>query len=159
MTDLLELREKVKALYSKNEVFITPVIKFLLSFIVLSVINGKMGYMTKIDNIAVVLIVSLLCSFLPNGAIVFFAAVFSLLHMYALSMEVALVGVCIYILVFLLFGRFSAKESLVIALTPLACSLNIPYIMPVAMGLIDSGICCISGLWSGSILSAGVCCG
>lgn len=73
MTDLLELREKVKAFYSKNEVFITPVIKFLLTFIVLSVINGKMGYMTKIDNIAVVLIVSLLCSFLPGGAIVFFA--------------------------------------------------------------------------------------
>ncbi len=144
MTDLLELREKVKALYSKNEVFITPVVKFLLSFVVLSVINGKMGYMTKIDNIAVVLIVSLLCSFLPNGAIVFFGAVFSLLHMYALSMEVALVGVCIYILVFLLFGRFSAKESLVIALTPLACSLNIPYIMPVAMGLIGTPASAVS---------------
>ena len=144
MTDLLELREKVKAFYSKNEVFITPVIKFLLSFIVLSVINGKMGYMTKIDNIAIVLIVSLLCSFLPSGGIVFFAALFSLVHMYALSMEVALVGFCVFLLVFLLFGRFSSKESLVIVLTPLACSIGIPYIMPVAMGLIGTPASAVS---------------
>ena len=62
MTALLELRENLKKIYSRNEAFITPVIKFLLSFIVLSIINGKMGYMTKLDNMAIVLIVSLLCS-------------------------------------------------------------------------------------------------
>ena len=50
MTALLELRENLKKIYSRNEAFITPVIKFLLSFIVLSIINGKMGYMTKLDN-------------------------------------------------------------------------------------------------------------
>ena len=60
MTALLELRENLKKIYSRNEAFILPVIKFLLSFIVLSIINGKMGYMTKLDNMAIVLIVSLL---------------------------------------------------------------------------------------------------
>ena len=59
MTALLELRENLKKIYSRNEAFITPVIKFLLSFIVLSIINGKMGYMTKLDNMAIVLIFSL----------------------------------------------------------------------------------------------------
>ena len=73
MTALLELRENLKKIYSRNEAFITPVIKFLLSFIVLSIINGKMGYMTKLDNMAIVLIVSLLCSFLPTGFIALFA--------------------------------------------------------------------------------------
>ena len=55
MTALLELRENLKKIYSRNEAFILPVIKFLLSFIVLSIINGKMGYMTKLDNMAIVL--------------------------------------------------------------------------------------------------------
>ena len=36
MTALLELRENLKKIYSRNEAFILPVIKFLLSFIVLS---------------------------------------------------------------------------------------------------------------------------
>ena len=77
MTALLELRENLKKIYSRNEAFILPVIKFLLSFIVLSIINGKMGYMTKIDNMAIVLIVSLLCSFLPTGFMVVFAMLFT----------------------------------------------------------------------------------
>ena len=103
MTALLELRENLKKIYSRNEAFITPVIKFLLSFIVLSIINGKMGYMTKLDNMAIVLIVSLLCSFLPTGFIVLFAMMFSLLHMYALSLETAAVGLVVFLLLYLLF--------------------------------------------------------
>ena len=102
MTALLELRENLKKIYSRNEAFITPVIKFLLSFIVLSIINGKMGYMTKLDNMAIVLIVSLLCSFLPTGFIVLFAMMFSLLHMYALSLETAAVGLVVFLLLYLL---------------------------------------------------------
>ncbi len=144
MTDLLEFREKLKLFYSKNEVFILPVIKFLLAFVVLLTLNGQMGYMTRLDNVAIVLIVALMCSFLPNGAIVIFASLFALLHMYALAIEVALVGFCIFLLVFLLYGRFSAKESLVIVLTPIACCWGIPYVMPVAMGLLGTPTSAIS---------------
>lgn len=144
MTALLELRENLKKIYSRNEAFILPVIKFLLSFIVLSIINGKMGYMTKLDNMAIVLIVSLLCSFLPTGFMVFFAMVFTLLHMYALSLETAAVGLVVFLLLYLLFLRFTAKEALVVVLTPVLCMMKLPYVMPVAMGLIGTPASCVS---------------
>lgn len=144
MTALLELRENLKKIYSRNETFILPVIKFLLSFIVLSIINGKMGYMTKIDNMAIVLIVSLLCSFLPTGFMVVFAMLFTLLHMYALSIETAAVGLVVFLLLYLLFLRFTAKEALVVVLTPVLCMLKLPYVMPVAMGLIGTPASCVS---------------
>ena len=138
MTVLLEFREKIKLIYSKNEVFILPVIKFLLAFLTLSVINGQMGYMTRLDNMAIVLVAALFCSFLPVGFLVMFAALFSLLHMYALSLEAALVGMVVYMLLFLLFLRFTPKESLVVVLTPILCYLKVPYVMPIAMGLLGS---------------------
>lgn len=144
MTALLELRENLKKIYSRNEAFILPVIKFLLSFIVLSIINGKMGYMTKLDNMAIVLIVSLLCSFLPTGFIAFFSMMFALLHMYALSIETATVGLVVFLLLYLLFLRFTAKEALVVVLTPVLCMLKLPYVMPVAMGLIGTPASCVS---------------
>lgn len=144
MTALLELRENLKKIYSRNEAFILPVIKFLLSFIVLSIINGKMGYMTKLDNMAIVLIVSLLCSFLPTGFMAFFAMMFAVLHMYALSIETAAVGLVVYLLLYLLFLRFTAKEALVVVLTPVLCMLKLPYVMPVAMGLIGTPASCVS---------------
>ena len=144
MTGLLEFREKIKLIYSKNEVFIQPVFKFLLAFLTLSVVNGQMGYMTRLDNMAIVLIAALFCSFMPTGCLVLFAALFSLLHMYALSMEVALVGLVMYMLLFLLFLRFTPKESLTVVLMPILCLLKLPYVMPVAMGLIGSPASAVS---------------
>ncbi len=147
MTALLELRDKLKYFYSKNEVFILPVIKFLLAFVTLLVINGQMGYMLKVNNVAVVLIAALMCSFLPTFCIILFAALFTLLHMYALALEIAVVGVVVYLLMFLLFFRFAPKDSLVVVLTPLLCFLKVPYIMPVVMGLLGTpasavSVCC-----------------
>lgn len=136
MTALLELREKLKAWYSRGEVFIQPIVKFLLAFIVLSMLNSRMGYMHRIDSSVVVLLAALMCSFLPKGCIVLFGALFSLLHMYALSFEVAVVGLVVYLLLFLLFMRLVPKVSVVLVLTPLLCTMKMPYIMPIAMGLL-----------------------
>ena len=138
MLNLLEIKELIKRIYSRHEVFILPVLKFLLAFIVLSSINGQLGYMATVNRMALVLIAALLCSFLPTGFMIFFSAVFILLHLYALAIEVALVGLCLFLVMFLLFFRFAPKDSLVVLLTPLCFALRIPYVMPIAMGLIGS---------------------
>lgn len=140
MTELLELREKIKVIYAKYEVFIQPVIKLLLAFMTLNFVNGQLGYMTRLDNVALVLIVALACSFLPTAAIVFFTMTFSLLHMYALALEAAVVGLCVYLMMFLLFLRFSKKQSLVLVLTPLLFLIKVPYVMPVVMGLLGTPV-------------------
>lgn len=136
MTGLLEFREKIKQVYIKTEFILIPFMKFLLAFVTLLTLNKNLGYMTKLDNIAIVLIVALMCSFLPNSCIVLFAALFSLLHVYALSMEAAIVGLCMYLVMFLLFFRFSPKDSVVVVLTPLLCVMKIPFVIPLAVGLI-----------------------
>lgn len=136
MTKLLEIREQIKTIISRYEAFIFPIGKFLLAFFALSMINGRMGYMNRLDNVALVLIVALTCSFLPLGSIVFFGAIFSLAHMYALSLEVALIGICVYLIIFVMFLRFGPKDSLVVLLTPLLFCLKIPFVMPIAVGLV-----------------------
>lgn len=144
MIALLELRDKLKYIYSKNETFILPVVKFAVAFLVLAMVNSNMGYMTRVDNMAFVLIAALACSFLPDGCIILFAALFSLLHMYALAAEIALVGLIVYLLMFLLYFRFSPRDSLVVVLTPVLCALKVPYIMPVVMGLLGTPASAVS---------------
>lgn len=144
MTKLLELRENLKLILNRYEAFIIPIGKFLLAFFVMSVINGQMGYMDRLDNAALVLIVALTCSFLPLGTQIFFGVLFSLAHMYALSIEVALVGLCMYLLLFILFFRFGPKDALVVLLTPLLFFLKIPYVMPIAMGLLGGPASAVS---------------
>lgn len=144
MTDLLEIREKIKIFYSKYEFLILPVVKFALAFAALLSLNSRLGYMGQLDNIAVALIVSLMCSFLPSGFIVLFAALFSLLHMYALCAEAALVGLAAYLVMFLLFFRFSPKDSLLVVLTPLLFAWKIPYVVPIAAGLVCGPVSVLS---------------
>lgn len=144
MRNLLEMKELGKRFYSRYETFIVPILRFVLALVTLSGINGQLGYMTKIDSTAVVLMVSLLCSFLPNGFIIVFAALFVLLHCYALAMEVALVGFCLFLVMFLLFFRFTPKDSVVVVLTPLCFGFHIPYVMPLAMGLLGTPASAVS---------------
>ncbi len=136
MTALLEMKEKLKLIYGKYEVLILPVAKFLLAFVTLNTLNGRMGYMTQLDDMVIVLIAALTCSFLPLSVLVVFATLFSLAHMYALSLEVALVGFCVYLVMYLLYFRFSPKDAVVVVVTPLLCGLRIPYVVPIAVGLL-----------------------
>ena len=144
MTNLLEIKELIKRIYSKQEVFILPVLKFLLALVVLLCINRQLGYMGRIDRTAIVLIVALLCSFLPTGFTIFFAGLFVLLHFYTLAIEVALVGFCLFLVMVLLFFRFAPKDAVVVLLTPLCFGLKIPYVMPLAMGLVGTPASAVS---------------
>lgn len=138
MTSLLEIREKIKLLYSRSEFILVPILKFMLAFLTICMVNGELGYMGKLDNLGLVLIVSLLCSFLPNGCIILFAAVFSLMHLYELSLEVAVAALAIYLIMFLLFFRLGSRDSVILIFTVILLGLKIPYVIPVAMGLLAS---------------------
>lgn len=138
MTNLLVFREQLKKFYSKYELYITPLCKFLLALVSLLVINSRIGYMSTLKNAAVVLILALLCSFLPINLTIVIAAVVTLAHLYAFSVECAIVALAVFLLLFILYFRFSPKDTLAVLLTPICFVLKIPYVMPIAVGLIGT---------------------
>lgn len=144
MTTLLVAKQYMKLFYSKYEIYITPFLKFLLAFISLVLINSSLGYMTGLNRLAIVLIVALMCSFMPTNFIVIMSALFTLLHLYAFSLECTVVIGAAFILMFLLYFRFSPKDTVVVVLTPVCFLLKIPYVMPIAMGLIGTPASAVS---------------
>ena len=144
MTTLLVAKQILLTIYSKYEVYITPLLKFLLALITLSLINSKLGYMETIDRATVVLIVALMCSFMPTNFIVLMGAVFVLLHLYSFSLECAAVIGAGFLLLFLLYLRFAPKDTLVVTLLPVCFLLRIPYVIPLSMGLIGTPASAVS---------------
>ena len=55
MTALLEIKQNIKRFYGQYEVYILPVLKFVLAFAYFLWINSNMGYMKQLDNIFIVL--------------------------------------------------------------------------------------------------------
>lgn len=144
MTTLLVYKEKLKQMYAKYDAYIIPVIKFLFAFVSLMLLNANVGYGSKLKNPIIVLILALLCSFLPPNMIVIIGGVFLLGHFYALSLELAVVAVAVLLLMYLLYYRFSPKDTYVVLLTPLLFGMKIPYLIPLAMGLIGTPVSAVS---------------
>ena len=144
MTSLLVAKQYVKNFVSKYEVYLKPVLKLVLALAALMMINGKIGYMHRLDSLPVVLMVALMCSFMPMNFIVFVAAAFTVLHMYALSLECAALALVIFMVLFLLYFRFSPKDTIVVLLTPMCFMVGIPYVMPLAMGLLGTPASAVS---------------
>ncbi len=144
MTTLLVAKQYMKLFYSKYEIYITPFLKFLLAFTALRLINSRLGYMAAVNRLPIVLIVALMCSFMPTNFIVIMAALFILLHLYAFSLECTIVIGAAFLLMFLLYFRFSPKDTAVVVLTPVCFVLKIPYVIPISMGLIGTPASAVS---------------
>ena len=136
MTTLLELKEKLIRFYGKYEIYITPVIKFVMALFTFLMINGSIGYMKAISKVPVALILALICSVIPLNGLIVLAAVVILLDFYALSIEVCLVGLLLFAAIYFIYFRFSPKSGFNAVLTPICFKLRIPYVVPVGTGLL-----------------------
>ncbi len=138
MKEILQFRERLKGLYGRFDVYIIPVLRFILALITYTIINRSIGYMEKLDSAMVVLGASLVNAFLPVNAIVLFAGIFIVLHLYTLSVICALIIFLLFIVMFLLYFHFAPKDGIAVLITPLLCSVGLPYIVPLVFGLTGS---------------------
>lgn len=69
MMSLLVFKERLKEFYAKFDIYITPVIKFVYSYLAFWLMNRNIGFMAKLTNPLVPLVLALACSFLPYSAI------------------------------------------------------------------------------------------
>ena len=138
MKALLEVKQKIKNLFSNYEIYIMPVIKFALAFVYFIWINSNMGYMAQLNNIFVLLILALICSILPSVVTVFAGFFLIVGHCYAVGIEVAAFMLVLILFMLILFLRFSSGQNIILALTPLSFGFNVPVLLPVGTGLLCS---------------------
>lgn len=146
MTNLLEIKDKIIKLCENYETYVNLVVKFVLAFALFMIINANIGYMTRVNSVPVALILALVCCILPAGGTLVIAGVLVMLHMYALSLEVAAVTLILLFIMYLIYFRFAPKESMAAVLMPICLKLHIPYVVPVGCGLMRKGYAVLSVL-------------
>ena len=135
MTKVLELRERLCSLYGRYEIYIKPAIRFMVAIVTFMIINENIGYMNKLRNPAIAIVLALVCTFLPMNATAILAAVLILVHLTALSLEACIVAFLLFLLMFFMYFKYAQKGSYCVVLTPVLCQLNLPQVMPTALGL------------------------
>ena len=144
MMTLLEFKEKLRQTYTRNEIYINAALKFLAVLIALCAIGNKIGYMSALKSIPVMLIISLISAFLPSGLILIIVCGIIVAHLYALSLELSVIVLLILLIMFLIYFRFSPNDSIVLILTPVLFILKIPYLVPVCLGLVSTPLSIVS---------------
>ena len=135
MMKLLLIKDKVKEFYGKYDIYIDPVIKFLLAFASLGMLKNSLGYMSQLNSMPVILVASLICSLMPINAIVVFYMLFMLGHIFALSMEAFVVCVLLMCIMFFTYFIFKPGNSIILVLVPLLFGWKLPYLVPIILGL------------------------
>ena len=145
MIGLLVFKEKLKQFYGKYNIYIVPVVRFLVGFLTFWLINANVGFMTKLKNPLIPVVMGLIASFIPYGVTAFLAGIFILIHVSQVSLEIALIIFVFMLAVTVLYYGFRPGDGYLLLLTPL---LFFPYVVPLVVGL------------SGSLVSiVPVCCG
>lgn len=140
MMGLLVLKERLKGFYARFDIYVNPFIKFIFSCMAFFLMNGNIGFSSKLTEPFVPLVLALLCSFLPYGAISFLASGFMLIHLSGISIEITLVMAIFIVVVGLLYYGFQPGDSYLLVLTPIFFLLKIPYAIPLIVGLSGSVI-------------------
>lgn len=140
METLYEIREKLIEKYYKGERIILPIVRWIFSFIVFWTISGQIGYDIRLKSIIVVLGISLFCAFLPSTVVTLVAAVVSIMHIYSASPVLAGIAAMVLLVLYCLLVGFAPKWSFVVLCIPILYLIEIPYVVPVLLGLIGGPI-------------------
>ena len=132
---LLELREKMKKIYASYNVYIRPAVKFVLALLSFIVLNASIGYMSKLNNPFLSILLSILCAFLPGQLMILVLSLFMMAHLYAISAELAVIALCVLVVMYLLYLRFAPKMGYVIIITLMMCGLKLYAAVPVIIGI------------------------
>ena len=137
-------RGRIQELYAKNSKVFDKIFQFILAIVTFTVINHNVGFMKAVASPVASLALAVICTFLPLMVTVIMATVLILAHMFALSIGMLAVTAVIFLIMYIFYLRLTPKKALIVLLTPLAFFLKVPYIIPVACGLVATPISLIA---------------
>ncbi len=143
MSTLLVWREQLQVFYAKYSVFIRIGFQFILGFLVFYLINSNVGFMEKASSTVCTLGLSAVCAVLPLIVMVMAATALLLLHFYTLSLPVAIVAALLFLLMYIFYFRFSTGKAWLVLLTAVSFALNVPFVIPIAVGLLGTPVCMV----------------
>lgn len=138
MMGLLVFKEKLKQLYGKYNRYMIPAVKFLLGASSFFLISSNVGFMARLKNPLVPVVMGLVAAVVPCGVTAFFAGCFLIAHVSQVSLEAALIIAVFMLVVMMLYYGFRPGDGYLLLLTPMMFFLRVPYVIPLFVGLSGS---------------------
>lgn len=139
MNTVLVWKQQLQNIYAKYSAYIGFGLKFILGLLVFGLINSNVGFMEAASGMICTVALSVVCAFLPMTIMLIAAIALLLIHFYSLSIAVVVVAALIFLLLYIFCLRLSYQVWLVL-LTAVLFALKLPFVIPVAVGLLATPI-------------------
>ncbi len=140
MDSMYLLRERIEELYEDHSRIFDKGVQFLVTLIAFYLINANVGFMEAASNPVITVALSVICTFFQPVWTLLVAAVLILAHMYEVSLGVLVVVALIFFVMYVFFIRMTPNMALVVLLTPILFHFHIPFVLPVACGLMTGPV-------------------
>ncbi len=140
MDSMYLLRERIEEFYADHSRIIDKGVQFLVTLLAFYLINANIGFMEAASNPVITIALSVICTFFQPAWTMLVAAALILAHMYAVSLGVLIVVALILFVMYVFFIRLTPNMALVVLLTPILFHFNIPFVLPVACGLMTGPV-------------------
>ena len=132
---MLELREKLYAYYFFYDKYIRYILRFILFCIAFAVIAGTFGYEAGFEKPWIVIGISLISTFLPDGIVVFVAFLYTIVQLYFLSPVIAGCIAAISFVLYFMLVVYNRKFILTVLFIPVCIICKVPFFIPIILGL------------------------
>lgn len=143
MEKVYEIKEYILNFYAKYSRYVDWGLKFILALLAFAFVNNHVGFFPMLSNPAVTFGLAIICTFLPVIMTVVVAAVLVLIQIFTLAPGAAVVSGLVLIFMFAVYFRFVPGKAVILLLTPLAFSMQIPMVVPIISGLIGGPLCVV----------------
>lgn len=135
LTAVLAFKEKLMSFYAKAGIYVNYVMKFIMAFVSFLLIGRFIGTNELLSSPVICFAAGLICAFVPVNVTVLCATVLTVVQLFGMSIELALVATLVMLIVYLLYFRFAPSTGFLMIITPLLFCMKIPYVVPVIAAL------------------------
>lgn len=137
MMALLVMKTRLKDFYEKHYKVIRSILKILVSAGMFAVVLYNLPFRPELKEyeVPLVIMVALVCGFIPDLAALCFVLALTIYEISAVSLIAAFGFFIALTIYFLLFGRYTKTQSYIVALIPIFSVFNLSYAVPIVAAL------------------------
>lgn len=135
MSEMLAIRDKVRDFLRKYDEITSPIIRFVGALIMYISINSLFGYSGLFGKGIVIFLLAVISALVSSPVVVLLGGVVILVNVVSVSMEVALLFLVLFIVIYCMYMRMFPECSWILALVPILYIFKMQYAIPLIVAI------------------------
>ncbi len=135
MAGLIAVRDSIRDFLRKYDEVITPIIRFIFALVIFSCVNSLFGYSEFLDRGVIVFLLSVISALVSTPVVVFLAGVVIAVHCFSVSIDVGVLALLLFLIMYCSYMRMFQNTGYVLALVPVLYMLKLPFAAPVLVAI------------------------